>query len=146
MLRVKDIYWAAGFLEGEGAFTHANGHLLIAASQVQKEPLIRLKNLFGGSLKYWPKKNRRTSFGGGIWAWRVSAKTARGLAMTLYTIMSPKRRKAIRKGLGNWKRGLGFGHNRRNVKCKRRHDYTFYSNGRKRCLRCDVFRYARRKK
>jgi hypothetical protein len=43
-----DIGWIAGFLEGEGCFT--KGRPNIAASQVQKQPLVRLVSLVGGDL------------------------------------------------------------------------------------------------
>lgn len=49
MTRDLDIAWAAGFLEGEGCFgTYGKGHgsPMVAASQINIEPLERLKKIF----------------------------------------------------------------------------------------------------
>ena len=48
---LNDLYWSAGFLEGEGAFMkNGTGGIVVTASQVQKEPLDRLYKLFGGGM------------------------------------------------------------------------------------------------
>lgn len=49
---VRDLHWAAGFLEGEGCFHFSKArHLHVSVAQVNKEPLDRLRNIFrGGSL------------------------------------------------------------------------------------------------
>ena len=58
MIQIKDLYWAAGFLEGEGGFGMygPKNAWSVQAAQVQKEPLERLKSLFGGSITYESKR------------------------------------------------------------------------------------------
>lgn len=83
---VKDLHWAAGFMEGEGSFSCHN----VSAGQKQREPLTRLKKWFGGSIK------RREQRGDAFYSWCVSGARARGVAMTLYPILSPRRQKQVR--------------------------------------------------
>lgn len=95
----KDLYWAAGFLEGEGSFRGGEGDSKVVAAQVQKEPLERLKTLFGGSL-YLELKNNKNSKHKDIWWWKTYGARARGIMMTLYSLMSPRRQAQIKSALG----------------------------------------------
>jgi hypothetical protein len=102
MIDIKDIYWAAGFVEGEGCFLRK--HWTTSAGQKQREPLERLQCLFGGALvstKYW---------NGYLWA--VYGKRSIGVMMTLYPLMSPWRKEKIRAAIQEWKNGPGMGANR----------------------------------
>ncbi len=117
MIDIKSLYWAAGFLEGEGTF-HAHertytrylrygqpkirkwAEFSVTAVQVQREPLERLQALFGGviysrktySLKHSPS-----------FRWETRAARARGIMITLYSILSPKRQEQVDKALSlNW--------------------------------------------
>jgi len=101
MIAVKDIYWAAGFLEGEGSFFGVRGSPGVVASQVQKEPLERLKGLFGGAIKL--NKLRDSPRHKAIWTWYRHSSEAIGIMMTVYAIMSAKRKLAISKCIAVWK-------------------------------------------
>lgn len=97
---IKELYWAAGFLEGEGSF-HRNHIGLgsterVNANQVNREPLRRLLNLFGGTL--YNKRERRDNRQP-ISAWGIYGARARGAMMTLYLLMSKRRKAQIRKAL-----------------------------------------------
>jgi hypothetical protein len=100
--------WAAGFLEGEGCFpVSSRTTSTITANQKESEPLQRLQKMFGGRL-YW-----RASGGTyGIHEWHIFGPTARGVMMTLYPLMSPRRREQIRASLTRWRQGAyrGQGH------------------------------------
>ena len=146
-LSVRDIAWAAGFLEGEGCFGDNHGSPVIAASQVQREPLERLIINFGGSLHHYSANHnqRKYSYGGAIWMWRICGSKAAGMMMTLFSLMSPKRRIKIRNILKRWKKQPGYGHNRRDNVCKKGHRYTRYLSGRKRCLPCGNIAYINKK-
>ncbi len=103
MTNLKDIYWTAGFLEGEGyfAFTKKNTSLRLTCDQVQREPLERLHNLFGGNLwhglkAYGLAKRPRSR-------WYCSGGHAAGIMMTILPIMSPKRQEEITNALASWK-------------------------------------------
>ena len=102
----KDLYWAAGFIEGEGSFAHyadfkgCQSHH-VSAVQVQREPLERLLSIFGGRIALNRKQSEKwqqTS------TWRVSGGRARGVAMTLYPILSPRRQSQVRKMLSDGRR------------------------------------------
>lgn len=100
MIRVRDIAWAAGFIDGEGWFGANNKCLYIAVSQVQKEPLEWLQRLFGGRLYFEPTNNPRHQ---DIWTWKLCGKSAGGVMMTLYTLLSPKRQQKILSLVTEWR-------------------------------------------
>ena len=94
---VRDIAWTAGFLEGEGSFHNGLGSTVVSAVQVNKEPIQRLLELFGGSAKQYNLHGRDNNKP--IWRWSVSGAKGRGLAMTVYVLMSAKRQAQIRHAL-----------------------------------------------
>lgn len=103
MITTKDIAWAAGFLEGEGSFTvgykksSPSYHgMRVSAPQVQLAPLERLQRIFGGSI--YPLKLERK-----INTWQCTGERAVGVMMTIYTLMSPKRKEQIKHCLDKWK-------------------------------------------
>lgn len=101
MVTVKDLAWAAGFLEGEGAFLANTGTgfgVGVMASQVQKEPLDRIANLFGGNVYFRP----RTLPSQNIHTWGVYGFRAIAVAMTMYSMMSPRRKEQIQRMIRIW--------------------------------------------
>lgn len=90
----RDLEWAAGFLEGEGSFRQDGNSTIVRASQVHKPPVIRLLKMFGGRLVQYKYGKAQPA-----WHWCTSGKRARGIAMTLYPLMSPKRQQQIKKAL-----------------------------------------------
>ena len=98
-----NLYWAAGFIEGEGSFILNRGSCYIAVHQKQREPLERLLAWFGGIIRQRPTDKR--------WPnslyhdWRAAGVRARGIMMTLYQLMSPRRQEQIRRALGVQARG-----------------------------------------
>lgn len=92
---MRNLAWAAGFLEGEGSFHQAaRGRSTIAsAAQVNGEPVQQLMALFGGSAKQYPLRD------GLIWKWSAHGARARGIAMTLFPLMSARRQEQIRHAL-----------------------------------------------
>lgn len=107
----SEIAWAAGFIEGEGTFIlrrrkkgFKRRSSYIAAFQVNREPLRRLKEMFGGSIYKYERKskvnyNRDGSIANckDISVWRAYGARARGIAMTLYSFLSKKRQRQARK-------------------------------------------------
>jgi hypothetical protein len=79
---LRDIAWAAGFMEGEGSFTVRN----VSAPQKETEPLTKLVKWFGGRIS----RNAK-----GIYTWRISGARARGVALTLYPLLSKRRQQQI---------------------------------------------------
>lgn len=85
--RVVDLYWAAGFLEGDGYFTQNGKSTTTGVIQKQREPLERLLALFGGSIR--PMRQ--------YFDWRTSGARSRGIMMTVYLLLSPERQARIRQ-------------------------------------------------
>lgn len=120
MLSMINLAWAAGFLEGEGSFVGcmSGGQFTVSAVQIQREPLERLQVMFGGALK--PYVNNRGTL---YHRWTVNGAHSIGIAFTLYTFMSPRRREQIRHMVAKWKTRPGR-NNSLKTHCPRGHEYT----------------------
>ncbi len=99
---VLDIAWAAGILEGEGSFgctkskAHNSGYSAsgrVTAVQKGEWLMERLRDLFGGSI--YTRENPGLGKGP-VTRWMLCGPRARGLMMTIYTFMSPRRKKTIK--------------------------------------------------
>lgn len=137
---IAQLNWAAGFMEGEGSF-QLNGRTRkipsANATQVQLEPLERMCRLFGGRpYKVFEKRDNHND----KWLWCVNGSRAAGVMMTLYPLMSPKRKDQIRIALAGWLSTKPAGKYR--MQCPQGHPYsaenTYYRNeGKYRaCLTC----------
>src|SRR3972149_72726 len=125
MIDIKQIFWIAGFLEGEGSFTGRtpkNRCAIVSATQVQLEPISRLQSLLGGKIRSFSRKEVT----GNIYhRWELFASRAIGLMFTIYQLMSPKRQSQILKVINGWKAGLGQGgYNRIKTHCPKGHPYS----------------------
>lgn len=87
---VRDLAWAAGFIDGEGSFLWNGSSEMISVPQKDKELLVKLQTLFGGGLTARP-----TKYGYRMNVWQVYGARARGVAMTLYSFMSDRRKAQI---------------------------------------------------
>ena len=134
-LSTSALAWIAGFMEGEGSFIVSRSTVTVCAVQVQKEPLERLQIALGGSMHCYTN-----SYHSLYWRWSLHGSHAIGVAMTLYTFMSPKRKEQIRKMISLWKRRPGK-NNKLTTHCPRGHaltpDNTYVMSGRHRgCKEC----------
>jgi len=99
----RDLGWAAGFLEGEGCFQTGKGRdgrsrsITVTATQVQKEPCERLSAMFGGPVRQY--KHSAGSRGQPFYRWTIHGTRARGVMLTLFSLMSPRRKQQIRAAL-----------------------------------------------
>ena len=139
---VKHIAWAAGFLEGEGCF-NSGGRISVRASQVQPDPLYRIREIFGGNVTGpYPRKNPKHN---AFYDWNRNGCHAIAMMMTVYPLMSPKRQASIRAAIQKWKKAPG------NPRlwlargfCKNGHDLTGSNyvvdakSGRGRCNECGI--------
>lgn len=97
---IKELCWAAGFLEGEGHFGQAGSKKypseVVTGTQVQRGPLERLQRWFGGRIylsRVYAKNQHAAS------RWHISGARARGVMLTLYAMLSTKRQYQIRAAL-----------------------------------------------
>ena len=88
--RPIDLYWVAGFIEGEGTFSGYKGNFHISAAQVQREPLERLVRIVGGTIS-GPFQKNSTPNTQPIHVWRICGKAAIEWMLALRPIMSPRR-------------------------------------------------------
>ena len=91
---IRNLEWAAGFLEGEGYFGNEGRSERIHAAQTTREPLERLQSYFGGNIGMHRWKPAKPSHNP-TYAWRVFGARARGIMMTLYPLLSARRQKQI---------------------------------------------------
>lgn len=101
---LRELYWAAGFIEGEGYFGCSKdmrgrnfASPKITVSQKSLEPLNRLSALFGKAGMYRCKRS-------GVTNWTLYGNRAIGVMMTLWPLMSERRREQIEKAIALWKR------------------------------------------
>jgi hypothetical protein len=100
-ISMRSLYWAAGFLEGEGCFAACSGNVpSVQASQKHLPSLEKLKGLFGGNIHL--QKRASNGIGGPVYRWMLY-KGAPGVMMTLYSLMSPYRQTQIAKALAVWR-------------------------------------------
>jgi hypothetical protein len=99
-MKTHDLYWAAGFMEGEGSFGNQRANIYASAVQVQREPLERLQALFGGRIHECTQRPTGCS---NYFRWGMTGSPAAGIAMTLFTLMSPKRKNQIEAALTKWR-------------------------------------------
>ena len=106
---LKDVYWAAGFFDGEGHPALAvdkrskgsNGSTIANVYQKDPELLYKMQRLFGGSVH---KRKSRSEIRGkmyeysGYW-WQASGGRAHGFLMTIYSLLSVRRQGQIRRTL-----------------------------------------------
>lgn len=97
---VRLLGWVAGFLEGEGCFfsgsrgsvSGSRDRVCVAqAAQVNREPLERLRDILGGRIRACSGKGKRQDH----FVWYTQAARARGVMMTLFPLLSHRRRQQI---------------------------------------------------
>lgn len=91
----EELYWAAGFLDGEGSFDSKK----VSASQNDPELLHRLQDIFGGSVNGY--KARRATHAPMFYHWITSGSRGRGIMMTLYQLLSTRRKARIKMALAS---------------------------------------------
>ena len=160
-MEIKDIYWIAGFLEGEGTFfisttnrfngTHGlkNKYYGISAGQNASDPLEKLKLLLGGAVWFQKPCEKRPR---GFFRWTISTRKAIGAMMMLYQLMSEKRKLEIRKAIVDWKHAPRLGDAmRKRTHCPKGHPYdekntVKLSGNRRGCRLCAQAHSSRRAK
>lgn len=88
-MKLSDIYWTAGFYEGEGCCIINNNSPIVSISQKQKWPLEKLQALWKG--KIYEGKNKT----GGYYIWTISGTHALELIFTIYVLLSPEKKYQI---------------------------------------------------
>src|SRR5262249_40360746 len=114
LITSEQLYWAAGFLEGEGSFLASSAacrsrpnrktfSLRVVAMQVQTEPLERLQRMFGGKVCIHTDNRERRPNWSPCFKWIVHGTRAAAIMLTLWSIMSPRRKRQIEDAIVKWK-------------------------------------------
>ena len=95
-IKMTDLHWAAGFIEGEGSFCFRGQRCaVVSVGQNNIEPIVKLVHLFGGIVS--------KGSDGKINVWNLNGKKGIALMMTLYPLMSMRRQGQIRQVIEKWK-------------------------------------------
>jgi hypothetical protein len=89
----RDIAWAAGIIEGEASIVDAN-----ELRVVQKDRWLcdRLRALFGGYVTEAAHKARWNIPAGKYWVWNISGARVRGLSLSIYSFLPPRRKAQLK--------------------------------------------------
>lgn len=90
------IYWLAGLYEGEGSVA---GRTHIKVTQKERWVLDQVHHYFGG--RVGGPYLRKNAVNGPTWVyeWYATGARGRGIAMTIYGLLSPRRQRQIRSFL-----------------------------------------------
>lgn len=86
----EEVIWAAGFFEGEGSVAQRS----LLAGQVNRWPLERLVQSFGGKIGDKPRPGRDENQQP-CWQWAICGEQARMFAALIYPHLSPRRQQQI---------------------------------------------------
>lgn len=113
MRRIQDIAWLGGLLEGDGTFTtmrrrtRQGQYPAIRLAMSDEDTIKRAAKVAGVGRVYGPYTRAAGLGNKPMWVWHVQRQAdAAGLMMTLYPLMSARRKGRIREVLAAW-RGVG---------------------------------------
>lgn len=102
MIKISDVYWVAGLMEGEGWFGHRrNGDLVIQLTMTDRDVIDRLQTVLG----FGCRKERNLPSGKVAYIWSLTNQCqAAGLMMTIVSAMGERRANRIKECIAEWKR------------------------------------------
>lgn len=102
---VKDIYWAAGVWEGEGSVQSKgrSNTVGVTVSQKDRELCDKMAELFGGNVGKYHNKDNVHRKGGDYFVWTVSGARGAGFLMTIYPLLTQRRKVQVKAALDKWK-------------------------------------------
>lgn len=105
MIRLVDIYWVAGILEGEAHFgvTNAGTHPMIQLIMTDYDIVARIRDLIDKTAVIRRFEDRRKPSYKDVYRVGFHGHQARGWLMTIYPLLSQRRRQIVRDLITNWK-------------------------------------------
>lgn len=95
MMNENELYWAAGFFDGEGTIGYHPGKkaIYMKVVQVANEPLERFQKAVGGGKVYGPYKQGRKETWRPIYMWQCTklSEVRRISALLIALVCNPKR-------------------------------------------------------
>jgi len=97
MIEVKDIYYSAGLLEGEGCFRLSHGSPEISINMTDFEPIYNLKQIMSplSTIRLHRNKSLVTINNKDVWHLAICGQLAIEWMMTLYPLMCPRRQEKL---------------------------------------------------
>lgn len=108
---VKELYWLAGLLEGEGCFTFGNlsqsgsgfRHPALVLDMTDKDTMEKAAAMFGTSVYTLHTPTMKKNNGKPSFRTQVTGTRAVAWMMTLYPLMGSRRQERIREILHSWR-------------------------------------------
>mgnify|MGYP001574254735 FL=1 len=102
MISTTDIHWSAGLIDGEGSFflNTKSASPRVSAQMADEDTIRKLHRIWGGCVYFLP---RRKSHWSDMWVWTLNGRRAAGVMMTLYVLMSARRKAKIESVIVIWR-------------------------------------------
>ena len=101
-MKLNDVYWVAGLIEGEGSFDYNRGTVRIQVAMTDRDIIDRLRTIVNfGSVR---EVKRYQAHHKPCFAWSGSGRQAAALMMTIYSLMGQRRKDKIYSILSVWKK------------------------------------------
>lgn len=94
---IRDIAWVAGIFEGEGCALYTTQTTRVSVAQNDRWILDKMSMLFGGTIRKGYSASKLSN--NPSWVWVASGARARGIGMTIYRWLSPRRQEQMRRAL-----------------------------------------------
>jgi len=100
-MKMSDLYWLAGLLEGEGAFMYSKASPEVSLQMVDRDVVARAAGMFGVPLRapYTPRGEGYRP----VWCVRVHGCRAIQWMQTLYVLLGERRQARVREILAKWR-------------------------------------------
>ena len=103
MVTTRGLEWAAGFLDGEGCFRYGSTAPQIVCAQVSRELLDKLDGIIGPGVFWLVDNSKKNPNWKPCWYWELNGSKAIQAMMTLWVLLSTKRKSEIETVLAKWK-------------------------------------------
>ena len=105
MVNIKNLYWMAGILEGEGSFVIDNRYLSprITVAMTDRDIIEKFAFFIGTNVNSKKTLNAQFLNSKKVYIANINGKKAAAWMMTFYTLMGERRRERIKNILSTWK-------------------------------------------
>jgi hypothetical protein len=103
VIKTNDIYYLAGWLEGEGCFSiYRKNHTVVSiqGTSTDKDTLEKVASLLKAKTYFYKPKNKNWS---SSWSFTLTGRKAIAWMMTLYPLMGSRRQEKIKECIQAWK-------------------------------------------
>ncbi len=104
-MKISNIYWLAGLLEGEGCFTFNSRLPMIKIEMTDKDVIVVARNIVSPAINITTRiqKPRFAENYKPLYGFQINGSKAVQWMMTLYSLMGERRKSRIKEVLNEWK-------------------------------------------